>query len=153
MASEIGILDLKIKNATLSGLPAIEVIYNIPAIEAIYNKTYGNERLQKLEIWAIKNNKTYDITFSALESKFRDYSPIVESIVKSLIIKGKETNNQTLNPILNFRTYQNHDIMISYPSDWQITQSHNKQGETIIVQIPNQKNLHGMRQPLLWQLI
>ena len=127
---EIGIVDLPIENFSLSGLPAHKVVYN----ESLGN---GNVTLEKLEIWTISGNKVYDITFSTLDSKFREYYPIVESMINSFIIKAAGSGNYTPNdPIESMRTYQDSDIKFNYPPDWQILESHKKEGQSVILRSP-----------------
>jgi hypothetical protein len=122
---EVGILGLAIENLTLSGLPAHKVVYN---------ETYGSARLEKLNIWTVTDNNVYDITFSALDSKFKEYYPIVESMINSFIINALGSGNYTSDhTIKNMRTYQDSDIRINYPSDWQILQSHTREGRSIIL--------------------
>jgi hypothetical protein len=125
---EIGSLDLAVKNFTLSGLPAQE---------AIYNETYGSNKLDKLYIWTVNNNKVYDITFSALDSKFKHYYPIAESMINSFIINALTSGNYTANhSINNMRTYHDSDIGIDYPFGWQILQSHSSEGRSVTLLSP-----------------
>lgn len=125
---EIGSFDLAVKNFTLS---------RMPAQEALYNETYGSEKLDKLYIWTVNNNKVYDITFSALDSKFKDYYPIAESMINSFIINALGSGNYTANhSINNMRIFRDSDIQINYPSDWQILQSHISEGRSVTLLSP-----------------
>jgi hypothetical protein len=116
------------QNVTLSGLPAKELAYSEP---------YDNDRLSKIDIWTVRDRKVYDITFSAMDYKFKKYFPIFESMINSLTIKPLQSANKPLNTtLLNKRTYQDSDIKINYPSDWQILQSYNKEGRNVVLRSP-----------------
>jgi hypothetical protein len=116
------------QNVTLSGLPAKELAYSEP---------YDNDRLSKIDIWTVRDRKVYDITFSAMDYKFKKYFPIFESMINSLTIKPLESANKPLNTtLLNNRTYQDSDIKINYLSDWQILQSYNKEGRNVVLRSP-----------------
>lgn len=131
--SEIGILNMKIENSTLLGSPAKEVFYN---------ETYGNERLQKFNIWTIKNNIVHDITFSALDSTFKKYYPIVKSILNSFAINDTGSSNFSANnPVVGMRTYQDSDIKFRYPSDWQAIPSQSTEGRSVIIRSPFEDSL------------
>ena len=121
---EIGIFDLHVENLTLSGLPAHKVAYNV---------TDGNNIIKKLNAWTVDNKKVFDITFSALETKFSKYYPIVQHMINSFVIKelrdGYVTNHST--PAL--KIYQDSEIKINYPSEWQTKQSDSNNGRTIII--------------------
>lgn len=125
---EIGILGLAIENFTLSGMPAQK---------AVYNETYGSDKLEKFNIWTVSDNKVYDISFSAIDSKFKEYYPIVESMINSFIINALGSGNYTPNnSTQNMRTYQDSDIKINYPSDWQILQSNTREERSIVLRSP-----------------
>jgi hypothetical protein len=125
---EIGTLDLKIENLTLSGIDAHRVVYNDIA---------ANQKIVRLDVWAVHNNKAYDFMFTALDSKYKRYYPIFESMINSLKIKDLRSDVSGINqPIQGMKTYEDSDIKINYPSDWQALKSHNKEGQSIILRSP-----------------
>ncbi len=123
---EIGIFDLHIDNFMLSGSPAHKVVYN-----------ESDNRIEKLSIWTIHNNKVYDITFSALYSKYSKYYPIIQNMINSFIINDLRSNSSLINQSSqSMRTYQDSDFKINYPSNWRILQSHSNEGRSVTLKSP-----------------
>jgi hypothetical protein len=83
-----------------------------------------------MELWTIKNNKIYDIIYSALPSRYSeaiiknmiDSFDIISSISGTKIIstQAKSTSQDKTN---NFLTYQQYGIKIDYPVGWQKEES------------------------------
>ncbi|MGH9973801.1 MAG: hypothetical protein ACRD93_07870, partial [Nitrososphaeraceae archaeon] len=125
---QIGASDLKIENLTLSGIPAHRVAYN---------DIVGNQKIVRLDVWAVHNNKAYDFMFTSLESKYQRYYPIFENIINSLRIKDLGSDVFGINQSMQgMKTYEDSDIKINYPSEWQALKSHNKEGQSIIFRSP-----------------
>lgn len=82
-------------DTTLGGYPARMVVYD-------FNGQYG--KLQALQIWTIKDEISYVVTYTALEENFDEYRPASEKMIDSLIISpipsriAAETK-ETLTPV------------------------------------------------------
>jgi hypothetical protein len=62
---------------TLAGQPAHKIVF----AEDLQNKPF-----KKTQVWTVKDNKAYVITFSVQEPRYDDYLPSIESMIKSLDI-------------------------------------------------------------------
>jgi hypothetical protein len=72
----------------ISGNPALKVNLNTTLIAEPGSKEIGNSINQRdLHIWTIKNDYFYDISFKVFESAFAEYYPIIQRIIKSIVIK------------------------------------------------------------------
>jgi len=43
--------------------------------------------LKKMEVWTMKNNKAYSVTYVAEAGKYEQFLPIVDKVIKSLEVK------------------------------------------------------------------
>ena len=62
-------------------------INNRDFFEITYTFTYNKLKMYDIHYVTIQNNQSYSITCSALESTFKKFQPVFETMMKSLIIK------------------------------------------------------------------
>ena len=55
--------------------------------KVVYRAKEGNLELKKMEVWTMKNNKAYSITYVAEAGKYEQFLPIVDKVIKSLEVK------------------------------------------------------------------
>ncbi|BAT55640.1 Serine/Threonine protein kinase [Nostoc sp. NIES-3756] len=60
---------------------------NQPAHQVVYTFTEDRINLQRLQIWTIKNNKAYILTYTADAAKYSKYLPVVQTMISSLVIE------------------------------------------------------------------
>ena len=53
----------------------------------VYTTKEGNEELKKLNVWTMKNDKAYLITYEAEAGKYEKFLPVVEKMIKSLEVQ------------------------------------------------------------------
>jgi hypothetical protein len=97
---------LESNTTTLAGQPAHRIVFTEDA---------QNQQFKKTQVWTVKDNKAYVITFSAQESRYDDYLPSVESIINSLKIKAPQAPN--MNATHTF-SEDSVGIQMQYPSNW-----------------------------------
>ena len=54
----------------------------------VYTTKEGNEELKKLEVWTLKYEKAYLITYEAEAGKYKQFLPVVEKMIKSLEVQN-----------------------------------------------------------------
>jgi hypothetical protein len=59
------------------------VLAGIPAYKIVYSETLQQVPLQVMQVWAIKDNKVYTISFAAEVSKYSTYLPTVQKMIDS----------------------------------------------------------------------
>ena len=60
---------------------------NSPAHKVVYSISKPGEiPLKKMELWTIKNNKVYDVTYTALPNRYADYLPTIQKMIDSFKI-------------------------------------------------------------------
>jgi hypothetical protein len=86
-------------NATLSGMPAFEVVY------ADANRTMF------LQDWTIQGDRAYAVIYTNQESRFNEFLPIVQDMISSFTIT---------NDTATWLPYQNvtYGVSMLYPSSW-----------------------------------
>ncbi|MBD2501392.1 serine/threonine-protein kinase [Anabaena azotica] len=60
---------------------------NQPARQVVYTFTEEGNKFQRLQVWTIKNNKAYIMTYTADAAKYSEYLPVVKTMISSLDIK------------------------------------------------------------------
>ncbi|MDP9016028.1 MAG: hypothetical protein M3M87_04650, partial [Thermoproteota archaeon] len=74
-------------NTTLSGMPAFEVVY------------VDTNGTMTLNDWAIQGDRAYSVIYVSPESRFNQFLPIVQDMIRSLIItNGTSTTTTTTTP-------------------------------------------------------
>ncbi|WP_293351320.1 MULTISPECIES: serine/threonine-protein kinase [unclassified Microcoleus] len=53
----------------------------------VYTTKEGNEEFKKLNVWTMKNDKAYLITYEAEAGKYKQFLPVVEKMIKSLEVQ------------------------------------------------------------------
>jgi hypothetical protein len=117
-------------NTTIAGNPAYKIVYTSKNAEGI--------DLKNMTIWTINKNRVYDITYSALASKYSDYNSTIQGMINSLKFESAyaaDNNNtkpsnigdNTTNDILKFEGL---GIKIDYRVDWQKKQEITDEGNS-----------------------
>ena len=77
------------------------VLAGIPAYKIVYSETLQQVPLQVMQVWAIKDNKTYTLTYIAELPKYSTYLPIVQKMIDSFefINSTSGANNSTIQSI------------------------------------------------------
>ncbi len=60
---------------------------NRPAYQIIYTKKDGGSTLKRLQVWTLKNNKAYVITYTADSDKYSKYLENAQEMISSFEIK------------------------------------------------------------------
>src|SRR5918996_2351226 len=90
-------------NATdLAGLPAHRIVFT---------EEMQNQQFKKAQVWTVKDNKAYVITYSAQATKYDDYLPSIEIMINSL----KINEPQAFDAIHTF-SEDSAGIQMQYPS-------------------------------------
>lgn len=55
-----------------------------PARQIVYSGSVNGTSVQRMQTWAIKNNRAYVVTYTALPETYNSYLPTVEKMMKSL---------------------------------------------------------------------
>jgi serine/threonine-protein kinase len=74
------------------------VLAGIPAYKIVYSEILQQIPLQVMQVWAIKDNKAYTISFAAEAPKYSTYLPTVQKMIDSFeFIKSTSgVNNSTI---------------------------------------------------------
>jgi serine/threonine-protein kinase len=74
------------------------VLAGIPAYKIVYSETLQQVPLQVMQVWAIKDNKTYILTYIAEAPKYSTYLPVVQKMIDSFefINSTSGANNSTI---------------------------------------------------------
>ncbi|WP_341738095.1 protein kinase [Microcoleus sp. CAWBG640] len=56
----------------------------------VYTTKEGNEEFKKLNVWTMKNDKAYLITYEAEAGKYDQFLPVVEKMIKSLEVQDSK---------------------------------------------------------------
>jgi eukaryotic-like serine/threonine-protein kinase len=64
-----------------------KLLANQPANQVIYTLTQEGINLKRLQIWTIKNNKAYIITYTADVDKYAKYLPKIQTMIDSFAIQ------------------------------------------------------------------
>ena len=86
-----------------------------PAHRVVFTEDLQNQPFKKIQVWTVKDNKAYVITFSAQESRYDDYLPSIESIINSLKINARQASGT--NKTHTF-SEDSAGIQMQYPSNW-----------------------------------
>jgi hypothetical protein len=107
-----------------------------PAHRIVFKEDLQNQPFKKIQVWTVKDNKSYLITFSTQEPRYDDYLPSIERMTNSLKIDATQASdtNATSIPttgLANFGPastgliYPNFNfsedsagIKMQYPSNW-----------------------------------
>jgi len=101
---------------------------NNTAHKVVYTVKSGQIPLKKMELWTIKNNKVYDITYSALPSTYSDHLSTIQKMIDSFriglvmpthITRSQVGNSSSQHRVNDFLTYRTSGIKIDYPVNWQ----------------------------------
>jgi hypothetical protein len=95
---------LQISDLTLSGTnfdlkeSAPTILAGIPAYKIVFSETLQQVPIQVMQVWAIKDNKAYVLTFTAEAPKYSTYLPVVQKMIDSfgLINSTSGANNSTV---------------------------------------------------------
>lgn len=60
---------------------------NRPAYQIVYTKKEGGRSLKRLQVWTVKDNKVYVITYTAESDKYSNYLAIAQKMISSFEIK------------------------------------------------------------------
>jgi len=74
------------------------VLADIPAYKIVYSQTLQQVPLQVMQVWTIKDNKAYTLTYIAEAPKYSTYLPVVQKMIDSfgLINSTGGSNNSTV---------------------------------------------------------
>jgi hypothetical protein len=143
---------------TIDGNPVYKVIYSNRAAQKDENGNMIEEQdplrgekqeeeqqgigLTKMTIWTVKNDKIYEITYSAQTEKYNDYSSVIKKMINSIQFidpSSSSDKDKNINDIANYTartasdqykntssTYRSNDelefdgpgIKMHYPADW-----------------------------------
>ncbi|GAB4225877.1 MAG: hypothetical protein Kow0049_04210 [Stanieria sp.] len=65
---------------------SVTTLANGEARKVVYHGEEGGNKLQRMQIWTIRNNRVYIITYTAEEKKYQKFSPIVNKMLNSFVI-------------------------------------------------------------------
>jgi hypothetical protein len=76
------------------------VLAGIPAYKIVYSQTLQQVPLQVMQVWAIKDNKAYLLTFTAEAPKYSTFLPVAQKMIDSFefINATRGANNSTVQP-------------------------------------------------------
>jgi uncharacterized Zn-finger protein len=80
----LGVNVTESKDRNLSGMPAHQITIR-PAISN--QSTTGTTGPKILQIWTVRGNNVYIITYTAIDSKFENYLPVVSKMIDSFVIR------------------------------------------------------------------
>lgn len=63
--------------ATLAGIPGHQWMYTV---------TIGDVKGRGMQVWTIKNNKSYVFTYTAANELFAPFTPVIQQILKTIVI-------------------------------------------------------------------
>ena len=74
------------------------VLAGIPAYKIVYSESLQQVPLQVMQVWAIKDNKAYILTFTAELPKYSTYLPVVQKMIDSFEFMNSTSgaNNSTI---------------------------------------------------------
>ncbi|AFZ34054.1 serine/threonine protein kinase [Stanieria cyanosphaera PCC 7437] len=65
---------------------SVATLANGEARKVVYHGEEGRNKLQRMQIWTIRNNRVYIITYTAEAQKYQKFSPIVNKMLNSFVI-------------------------------------------------------------------
>jgi hypothetical protein len=95
---------LESNTTTLAGLPAHRIVFTEEA---------QNQQFKKTQVWTVKDNKAYVITFSAQAPRYDDYLPSIEIMINSLKLNVPQASDTT-----HTFSEDSAGIQMQYPSNW-----------------------------------
>jgi hypothetical protein len=110
-----------------------------------YNISYtdrrGQDEVKVMQIWTVKGDKAYDITYSGLPSKYNQYLPIIQKMLDSFEITLTSSSESSFDKKYSdigdgFLSYEGSGIRIGYPFDWNVDQNNNTEATTIQFRSP-----------------
>lgn len=139
-------IDEESNSSSIAGTHAFKLVYSATNSEGL--------ELKNMTYWTIKNNKLYDITFSALQANYNHYLPIIERMIKSIEFartfdeyttkdnkSGTEQyNNSSIHTIINPL-----GIKIDYPADWKKKEVVDKENRMVIFYSPESPSWHNIK--------
>jgi hypothetical protein len=122
----------------------------------IVNYTFAigeNEKRQNMRLWTVKDNKVYDITYSALPSSYYEYLPQIKKMINLFEIEtlngnnkfGKNISNVVIDGGADFKLYEGEGVRIPYPVNWQKEEYNEGKIRTIIFSSPFEDE--GLNEP------
>lgn len=113
---------------------------NNQAHKIVYTYKKGDNELKVMEIWTVKENKVYKITYSALAQKYFDYMPIIQEMIDSFEIVSSYDQQSTLiqneSDRKNFLIYEDSMINIIFPFNWDRKEIVNNESRKIVFSSP-----------------
>jgi hypothetical protein len=100
-------------NSTIAGNPSPTIVYAGKTAEGLDEKN--------MTIWTINKNKLFDITYSALNSNFSDYMPIIEKMLRLLEFTPSHITGNVEKDVLisdNTLRFEGSGMKIDYPVNW-----------------------------------
>lgn len=88
-----------------------------PAHKIVYNRKSGVDNFKFMQIWTIKNNKAYIISYVAPVEGYSKSVDTINKMVASFEITNAATTPITTNKFLEY-TSSEENIRMKYPSDW-----------------------------------
>jgi hypothetical protein len=97
---------LESNTTTLAGQPAHRIVFT---------EDVQNQQFKKTQVWTVKDNKAYVITFSAQGPRYDDYLPSIESMINSLKINAAQASDTNTTHTFS---EDSTGIQMQYPSNW-----------------------------------
>ena len=109
------------------------------AHRVVYNDRIGEKEVKVMQTWTVIGNKAYDITYTALPTKYEEYLPTIEDLIGTFEVAPSIANNTLRNQSNmtgNSLRYEASGIKLSYPFDWFKEETKNNDVTTILFRSP-----------------
>jgi hypothetical protein len=94
-------------------------LFNLTGHQIIYSYEKNSIPLKAMKVWALANNTEYVFTYRADATIFEGLLPLIQKI-KDSSMNISFINNREEHLIEGFSYYDNHNVSIQYPKEWNL---------------------------------